>query len=202
MATYYDTRPNSADLTLYQELFEEHKSKPRVHKNPWILFGFIATDRTGGQTRYTPKLFKLNCGLTHGGAHDLDRYLKRGFVVLDYFLPRPEQVPGPQEIGDFIIEHGWKQEYKDPRHMRKVEELRQAIKLAQGEAGVVFEANEALNSERKLRLELEEKYEKMAAKLESELGDLKSRVDDKKQKESLQKKITRKKDLKERSDAK
>lgn len=144
----YDELPNQKDKSLFADLVAEFKAQEAKNrrKRPYVLFGFLALDWKGGIKRYTPQLHKLFVGGAH--VNKLNYYIRRGMIILDYWLPTKADIPRKQAQ----TEHGWILDVRNGEADGKFYELEMAIKAHMGQVGELYEAQQRENA---LRAKLE-----------------------------------------------
>lgn len=174
MPRFYDVRPDRRDLSIYADQMEDFKKQmPKGRrKKPYVLLGYVGKERSNpSRIQFEARIYLLDVGTVHGGAQDLRRYEDRGFVYLDHWLPRLDELPPPLSRGDVDVEHGWVLEWKTAEGTRRRSELIQAIKRLQGEGVAISAAREETAS---LREETASLRDKLAA-ADIEIADLRKK---------------------------
>lgn len=136
-------RPNRLDREVYAACMAEFNAQPdRVRRRvPYVLLGHISVERNTAREQpemYLPMLHKLQVTSIHGTETDLKRYTDRGWIVLDYWLPEPEQAPLGITRGDVTVKSGWGLDWRTEEGRKRVADLRAAILRAKGETDMLF----------------------------------------------------------------
>lgn len=166
---YYLERPDSHDLSIYDEKYKLWKEgdpvkgiKPRRPNWPWVCMGCIKRERNNPSVeRYYPELFLLNVGTIHGTVNDLQRYLDRGFVVLDWFIP-VDRLPRPLQKDDGVfLTHGWGVEFKSKEGQMRIKELIAKLEVEKNGVAKIYQQQEQIIS---LEAKLAKKEAELAEK--------------------------------------
>lgn len=135
---FLDERPDVHAPELFKPLLEEFAKNGRNQRRhgPYVLMGRIQIERNGNRKpalSYTPSLFKLPIGSMHSLASDLQRYLDRGFIVLDYWIPKPEEIVAERQIADHVkMSSGWRADIKTAEGQERLRNMENAILKAKG----------------------------------------------------------------------
>ena len=132
-------RPDHRDLTIYEDLLKEFNKNPRRKRSPYVLFGYVGKEARANNPGFEARIFKLPVGTIHGTANDLDRYVDRGFVILDYWFPTADEVPQPQRRGDLVVGHGWAHEWSTREAQDRMRALKSKVLRLKGEAGALYD---------------------------------------------------------------
>lgn len=166
-ANRYEQRPNGRNAELYQNALVIAQAKKK--RQPVAFLGHVTAQLVdkGKRTVYEPMIHVLPLGTMHGSSNDVERYLKRGFVLLDWWFPKPEQVPQGQMRSGVRVEHGWALEWKSAEGQQRRGELIAMLQRAKGDAdaySAIIKDKDAAISERDA---LKAQVEEMKAKLNS-----------------------------------
>ena len=164
---YYAEKPDVHDESIYVDLVEAFKKLPAVvrRRSPYVLFGYLGKnydDKRPVQQMWEPCLHKLECGLMHSGQHDIERYINRGFVILDYWLPKPEAIPAPRDRNGVSVDSGWRMEMRSADGQRKARNLEAVILKYKGEHSRLKELQDTKTSETALKAKVAELESRLA----------------------------------------
>lgn len=144
---YYLERPAQSDISIYDKIFKTWKEGKSRPKWPWVVLGHIQTECSdAGNKRWKPALMLMNVGTINGGVNDLERYLKRGFVVLDWYIPGFDEVPAAKMRGPVAITHGWGAEFTSREGQRRITELIGMLHVAKGNTDMVHKQTEQIST--------------------------------------------------------
>jgi hypothetical protein len=138
-----DTLPNVKDPNSYAAILAETKLHARWRREPHVIMGRFVKEDSHGKVVYRPRIHRLTLGLTHGSVDDVQYYLNKGFVVLEYWIPSGvDDIPQPQARGNVAVEHGWAAEYKTMEGKARLADVRRLLEqsLRGNSAAVAQEA--------------------------------------------------------------
>ena len=102
---------DTSDLSNFDAALKSFKA-PKVGKNPvpYVLFGCWKFSYSGSEngTYDMAVPYRLHCHCLHAdppAIDKLERYIEKGYVVLDYWLPKKGEEPPKGE--DVVTESGW-----------------------------------------------------------------------------------------------
>jgi len=120
--------PDSKDPASYAEALKVTRSVAKWRKEPAVILGRMVKEDRGGAVVFRPRIHRLPLGLTHGSVADVQYYLNKGFVVIDYWMPSsPNDAPALLQRGDVMVEHGWGAELKTHEGRKRYAEVKQLL---------------------------------------------------------------------------
>lgn len=160
------TRYNLNDLSQYDELLKEHEERKasgalRV-RHPYVLYGCLKRRMVNGSPVITPALKMLNVSNAHGQVEKLERYQRKGYRVLDYWLPTVDDLPAEADF----IESGWILRLRNKRDVYRPLEAK--LKALKGEAGALHDLKKREDAVRQREQALNIQAEELEAKLKKE----------------------------------
>jgi hypothetical protein len=165
-ANRFEARPDGRKIELFDKLLEEVKARRK--RGPVAYLGHVSKQLVDGgkRTIFEPMIHVLPLGNMHGSASDLQRYIDRGFILLDWWLPEAGQIPAPSRRGDAQIEHGWALEWKSTEAQDRIRGLKAMLQKCKSDAvaysGLVKDRDNAMKEREALQAQVEEMKAKLA----------------------------------------
>jgi hypothetical protein len=146
------------------------KEKTENRRNgPYVLLGTVLrVQKEEQEDKFIAHIHKLPIGSMHGTESDLDRYIKKGFVVLDYWIPKADDIPAPQDREGLLISSGWALEMRSQEGGQRIKDMERILKGYMNQGDVQSAQLKAKDQEiDSLAAKLAEAEKKLALKEES-----------------------------------
>jgi hypothetical protein len=120
--------PDAKDPASFAEALKVTRAHAKWKKEPAVILAKMVKVERSGQVLLHPRIHRLPLGLTHGSVNDVQYYLNKGFVVIDYWMPSsPNDAPQLLQRGEVMVEHGWGAELKTHEGRKRYAEVKQLL---------------------------------------------------------------------------
>jgi hypothetical protein len=120
-------RPDAKDPATFTETLELTKRNARWKREPHAVLGRLMFNDSNGAREWVCRIHRIPLGLFSGTRGDIQNYLNKGFIVLEYWIPGMSDTQRAERHGDLLVEHGWVAEAKTHEGRERLEDLRKFL---------------------------------------------------------------------------